>query len=81
MQNESWPRLLGRLVLALLAAGSAIAGSVFAFALALRSLGFETVWDAILPWPTDTLDAVAVYTGSGAFLLVALSLKLLRKAK
>jgi hypothetical protein len=29
MQNESWPRLLGRLVLALLAAGSAIAGLVF----------------------------------------------------
>jgi hypothetical protein len=79
MKRESWPRLLARLALALSACAAAVGGFVLCFALLPRSLGLA-VWDEIFPWPTDRLDAITVYVGGAAFLLVAISIKLLPKA-
>jgi hypothetical protein len=61
----TWSRLLGIVTLAVLVSAASLAGIVLSFALLMRYLGWQTVWNGIFPWSTDQLDTITTFVASG----------------
>jgi hypothetical protein len=73
----TWSRLFGIVTLVVLVSAASLAGIVLSFALLMRYLGWQTVWNGIFPWATDRLDMITTFLASGT---VAASLLMKRLA-
>jgi hypothetical protein len=78
-ESMTWSRLLGILTLALLVSAASMAGIVLTFALLMRYLGWQTVWNEIFPWATDRLDMITTYLAGGTVLASVLMKRLARE--
>jgi len=61
----TWSRLFGIVVLVVLVSVASLAGIVLSFALLMRYLGWQTVWNGIFPWATDRLDMITTFVAGG----------------
>jgi hypothetical protein len=57
----TWSRLFGIVTLVVLVSAASLAGIVLSFALLMRYLGWQTVWNSIFPWVTDRLDMITTF--------------------
>jgi hypothetical protein len=61
----TWSRLFGIVTLVVLVSAASLAGIVLSFALLMRYLGWQTVWNEIFPWVTDRLDMITTFLAGG----------------
>jgi hypothetical protein len=61
----TWSRLFGMVTLVVLVSAASLAGIVLSFALLMRYLGWQTVWNGIFPWVTDPLDMITTFLAGG----------------
>ncbi len=64
----TWSRLFGIVTLVVLVSAASLAGIVLSFALLMRYLGWQTVWNGIFPWATDQLDMITTFLAGGTVL-------------